>query len=157
MNEETGEGMTPVTLKRSQDICELPLSVPLDEAVWRAWLLKGRRQEERGDALRLEAVKWISLVGILLAAAAGVWSRLTPYDVAIRSLVAAGAAVLMSNAFHTRHYSFATMFGILAVLYNPVAPVFGFSGEWQRALVVASTIPFAALLTSRSAKLVPNE
>jgi hypothetical protein len=149
--------MTSPTSKKSEETRELPVSTPLDEAVWHTWVLKGRWQEERGNALRLEAVKWISLAGLLFAAAAGVWSRLAPYDVAVRFPITTGALVLMSNAFRMRHYAFATLFGMLALLYNPVAPVFGFSGDWQRALVVASALPFAASLTWRNAQLVPNE
>lgn len=147
---------TSVPLKNSPEIRELPLAAPLDEAVWQAWVLKGRWQEERGHAARIRAVKWISLAGLLLAAAAGVWSHVTPYDFAIRFLVAACALVLMYQAIHTRHYAFATVFGALALLYNPVAPVFGFSGEWQRALVAASAVPFVASLTWRKAKLAPD-
>jgi hypothetical protein len=146
-----------VTLQKSQDVRELPLAKPLDEAVWQAWVLKGRAQEERSHAARMKAVKWISLSGLLFAAAAGLWSHLTPYDTVARFLVAAGALVLMFQAFHTRHYALATVFGALALLYNPVTPVFRFSGEWQRALVAASAVPFFASLTWRNAKLVPNE
>jgi uncharacterized protein DUF6804 len=155
---KTGEGMTSVTSKKSQDIGvpPPPLAQPLDEAVWQAWVLKGRLRDEQGRAARLEVAKWISLAGLLCAAAAGVWSHLTPYDFAIRLLVAAGAVVLMSNACRRRHYAFAILFGILALLYNPVAPVFGFAGEWQRAVLVASALPFVGSLTWRNAKLAPN-
>ena len=145
--------MSSVTLKEPQYIRDLPLAEPLDEAVWQAWVVKGRWQEERGNAARLEAAKWMSLAGLLMAAAAGVWSHLTPYDVVVRFLVAAGALVLMSNAFHNRQYAIATLFGLIAMLYNPVAAVFGFAGEWQRALVVASALPFVASITWRNAKL----
>jgi uncharacterized protein DUF6804 len=131
-----------VALPESQDVRE----PPLDEAVWQAWVRKGRAQEERSYAARMKAVKWISLAGLLLAAAAGLWSDLTPYDI-VRFVVAAGAMVLMFRAFHARQYAFAPVFGALALLYNPVAPVFSFSGAWQRALVVASAAPFVASLT----------
>jgi hypothetical protein len=147
---------TPVT-QEFQDIQELPTSNPPDEAVWQRWVLKGRAQEERGRAAWMKAAKWLSLAGLLLGAAAGFWSHLTPYEIIVRFLVAAGAAALMFQAFQTRHYAFAVVFGALALLYNPVAPVFSFSGEWQRALVVATAIPFVASLTWRNARLVPNE
>jgi len=133
------------------------ISKPLDEAVWQAWVAKGHAQEKRSHGVRMKAVKWISLAGLLLATAVGLWSGLTLYDVGVRFLVAAGAVVLMFRAFDTRNYAFGTVFGALALLYNPVAPVFSFSGEWQRALVVASAVPFVASLTWQNAKLVPNE
>lgn len=146
---------TSVTLQKLQDLRELPMAKPLDEAVWQAWVLKGRAREERSHAARMKTVKWITLAGLLLAA--GLRSQLAPYDLGVRFLVAAGAMALTFEAFHTRDYAFGAVFGALALLYNPVAPVFSFSGEWQRALVVASAVPFVASLTWRNAKLVPNE
>jgi hypothetical protein len=146
---------TSVTLQKTQDVPVLPLAKPLDESVWQAWVLKGRAQDERSHAAAMKAVTWTSLVTLLLAAA-GLWSQIAPYDVAIRFFLAAGGLVLMFQAFHTRHYAFATVFGALALLYNPVAPVFRFSGEWQTVFVMASTVPFIVSLTWRNAKLVPN-
>jgi hypothetical protein len=48
----------------------------------------------------------------------------TPYDGVVRFIVAAGAIFMMFQAAHTRRYAFATGFGALVLLYNPVAPVF---------------------------------
>jgi hypothetical protein len=134
---------TSVTLQKLQDLRELPMAKPLDEAVWQAWVLKGRAQEERSHDASMKAVKWISLAGLLLAAT-GLFPHLTPYDVVVRFLVAGGAMALMFQAFHAQQYTFAAVFGALALLYNPLAPVFSFSGEWQRALVVASAAAFVA-------------
>jgi hypothetical protein len=145
-----------VTPHRFQAILELPTTKPLDEAVWQAWALKGRVEEERGDAARMKALKWISLAGLLFAAAAGLWSQLTPYDAGVRLLVDAGAILLMFQALHRRDYAFGAVFGALVFLYNPVAPVFSFSGQWQQALVAVSALPFVASLTWRHAKLAPN-
>jgi Na+-translocating ferredoxin:NAD+ oxidoreductase RnfD subunit len=145
-----------VTSEKTQGVFSLPLAKPLDESVWQAWVLKGRAQDERSRAAGMKAVTWISLVTLLLAAAAGFWSHITPYDVAVRFLLTAGGLVLMFQAFHTRHYAFATVFGALALLYNPVTPAFSFSGQWQNAFVIASAVPFIASLTWRNAKLVPN-
>jgi uncharacterized membrane protein YccC len=92
-------------------------------------------------------VKWVSIAGLLVAA--GFWSQLAPYEVIIRFIVAAGATILMFQAFGARHYAVAAVFGALALLYNPVVPVFSFSGDWQRAMVVATAIPFVATLTWR--------
>jgi hypothetical protein len=144
-----------VTPQRFEDNRELPVAKPLDEAAWQAWVLKGRARDQRSQAARLKAVKWITAVGLLLAAE--LWPQLAPYNLGVRFLVAAGAMVLMFEAFHTRDYAFGALFGALAVLYNPVTPLFGSSGEWQRALLLASTVPFVASLMRRTAKLVPNE
>ena len=148
---------TSATLQKTQAFTALPLATSLDESVWQAWVLKGRAQDERRRAAGMKAVTWISLVTLLLAAVAGFWSHPTPYDVAVRFLIAAGGLVLMFQAFRTRHYAFAAVFGALALLYNPVAPVFSFSRQWQSAFVMASAVPFIASLIWRNAKLVPNE
>ena len=81
-----------------------------------------------------------------LLAAAVMCSYVTPYDVMVRFIVAAGAIVVMLQAFHTRNYADVVVFGALVVLYNPVAPVFNFSGGWQRAVMLASAVPFVASL-----------
>ena len=148
---------TSAALSKAPELRDLPLARPLDEAVWQAWVLKGRAQQERSRLAWRRAVKFMSLAGLLLAAAAGVWSDLLPYHVVIRFIVAAGATVLMFRAFASRDYVFGPLFGVLALLYNPVAAVFSFSGEWQRALVLASAFPFVASLSSREPKLVPND
>lgn len=128
---------------------------PLDEAVWQAWIAKGRAQDRRSSAARMKAVKWVSIAGLL--AAAGLWSQLTPYEVVVRFIVAAGAIIVMFQAFEARRYAFAAVFGALALVYNPVAPVFSFSGDWQRALVVTSAVPFVASLAWRNVRLAYND
>jgi hypothetical protein len=129
---------------------ERPFTKPLDEAVWQAWLAKGRAREQRGSAARVKAATWASIGGLL--ATAGLWSHLTPYEVIIRFIVAGTAMVVMFQAFHARHYAVAAVFGGLALIYNPILPAFSFSGDWQRTLVVASTVPFVASLAWRNAR-----
>ena len=116
----------------------------LDEAVWQAWLEKGRAQDARSTAVRTKAVKWVSIAALL--AAAGFWSHPVRYDVVARFIVAGGALVVMFHAIHAKQYIFAAVFGALALLYNPVVPVFRFSSGWQRAVIVASAVPFAPSL-----------
>jgi hypothetical protein len=141
---------TTVASRELQKVWEPPRSRPVDEAIWHAWVEKGRAQDNRSSAARMKAVNWVSLVGLL--AVAGLWSHLAPYDTLVRFVVAAGATVVMFHAIHAGHYALAAVFGALALLYNPVAPVFSFSGEWQRALVAASAIPFLASLASRKSE-----
>jgi hypothetical protein len=72
-----------------------------------------------------------------------------PYGVVVRFVVAAGAIAAMFRAVHLRRYAFAVVFAGLAVLYNPLAAVFSFSGDWPRAFVAASAFPFAVSLAFR--------
>ena len=146
---------TSVALQGSRKAWEPPRAKPLDEGVWQAWLEKGRAQDRRSNAARLKAVKWVSAAALL--AATGLWSHLAPYELVVRFIVAASAIVVMLQAFHARHYAFAAVFGALALLYNPVAPVFSFSGGWQRAVVVASAAPFVASLAWRNVRMEHND
>lgn len=134
---------TLVGLQETQR-AELPSWKPLDEAVWQAWVAKGRAQERRDSAALVKAVKWVAIVGLF--AAAGLWSQIAPYELVFKFIVSAGAIVVMFQAFRTRHYAFAAVFAALVLLYNPVAPLFSFTGDWQRFLVVASVLPFIAAL-----------
>ena len=141
---------TSVELPGPQQTWSPPATTQLDEAVWQAWVAKGRAQDRRSSATRFKAVKCASIVGLL--GTAGIWSHFDPFEVLIRFLVTASALVLMFQAFQTRSYQVAATFGALALLFNPVAPVLEFSGGWQRALVVASAVPFVASLVWPNAK-----
>ncbi len=146
---------TSVGLQELREVRKPPLAKPLDEAAWQAWVEKCRAQDRRGSSARAKAVKWVSIAALLVAAGLGFY--LTPYDVVVRFIVAGGAIVVLFHAIHARHYAFAAVFGTLALLYNPVAPVFGFSGDWQRAAVAASAVPFFASLGWRDVRTAQNE
>jgi len=137
-------------LQEARGAWEPPPSKPLDEALWQAWVARGRAEDRRSSAARLEAVKWVSIAA--LVAAAGPWSNIAPYETLVRFIVTLGSMVVMLQALHARQYAAATVFGALALLYNPFAPVFSFSGGWQRAVVVASASPFIASVTWRNAR-----
>jgi hypothetical protein len=141
---------TSAQLQRSPTAWEPPPTKPLDEGVWQAWVAKGRAQDKRSSAVTARAVKWVPIAALL--AAAGLWSHLASYDVVVRFIVSAGAIVVAFHAFRTRNYGFVAVFGALALLYNPVLPVFGFSGDWQRAVVALSAAPFGASLAWRGAR-----
>ena len=129
---------------------ETPAAKLIDDGVWQAWVAKGRARDRQSRETRIKALKWSSIVGLL--GVAGLWSQLTSYDLVIRCVVAAAGLGMMFDAFSRRQYALVAAFAALAVLYNPVAPVFSFSGNWQRALVVASAIPFVTSLAWRDLK-----
>jgi hypothetical protein len=143
------------TLVELQEVRESPVAQPLNEAVWKAWVRKGRANDRQSSAAHVKAVAWVSIAALI--AAALLWSHLTStYEVVVRFIVTAGALMVTFHAFRARDYAFAAVFGALALLYNPVAPVFGFSGDWQRALVVASAIPFFTSFVWRSMRPAHN-
>lgn len=119
-----------------------PLIGPTNQ--WRAWVAKGHPQDRRTTAAQYRAVKWASIMALL--GAAGIWSNLVPFEAVVRFLVTASAMVVMFQAFQARHYAGAAVFGAFALIYNPLPPVFSFSGDWQRAVVVASAVPFVVSL-----------
>ena len=136
--------------KSSTGTWETPAVPPLDEARWRAWKAKGRDQDRKDLQSLMKTVTWgliLALLGVV-----GFWSHLAPYDIVIRSLVAAGALVLMANAIHSRSFAIAAVFAAMAILYNPVSPTFALAGNWQRVLVVLSAAPFIASLARRNLK-----
>jgi hypothetical protein len=154
--EERGPDMPTLNAtKESRSKWQPPPMQPLDETVWQAWLTKGRRQEARSARTRLETVKMASIVGLL--GAAGVWPYVAPYEVLLRFAVALAAVFVMFNAFQGGHYTFAALLGAVALLYNPVAPVFRLSDDWQRFLLVASAIPFIASLGWRNVRTRRHE
>jgi len=142
-----------VEVKRPTTTWEAPAVKPLDEAVWQAWKAKGRARDRQGRETRIKALKWGSIVALL--AIAGLWSQLASYDILIRFVLAAAGVAMMFEAFNKWQYALGAVFAGLALLYNPVAPVFSFSGNWQRALVVASAIPFVTSLAWRDLKVAP--
>ena len=132
---------------------EAPAVKSLDEAVWQAWKAKGRARDRQARETRIKALKWASIVALLAVFA--LWSQLAPYETLVRCLLAAAAVGMMFETFNKRQYALGAVFAALALLYNPVAPVFSFSGNWQRALVVASAIPFVTSLAWRDLKVAP--
>ena len=136
-----------VGVKRPATTWEPPAVNPLDEAVWQAWKAKGRARDRQGRATRIKALNWGSIVVLLTVG--GLWSQLASYEILIRCVLAAAAAGMMLEAFNKRQHALGAVFAGLALLYNPVAPVFSFSGNWQRPLVFASAIPFVTSLAWR--------
>ena len=121
---------------------------PREARALQAWASKNRAQDRRNNAAFLKGVKCLAIAGLLVAA--GFWSHLGSFDLAVRFIVAAVAAAGMFHAFRARQFVLAGLFAALVALYNPVTPVLSFSGGWQRVVVLASVLPF--LVSFRSSK-----
>lgn len=129
-----------------------PEGKPLAEAAWQAWLRKGRAQEERDSAVRMTSVKWLAIAA-LLASGVLFWGGRSFDGLVVMFIVAAAAIAVMKRAMHDRKYGLAILFGALAVVYNPVLPLFSFSGDWQRGFVLATVVPFMVSLAWRNSKV----
>lgn len=143
-----------VELRVPENVWTPPAVKPLDVELWQAWLAKGRAQDRRRIGRFITGVTWVTIAGLL--AAVGHWPHPVAFDLVIRFVVAAGALRLIFHALGSRSYVVAAVLGALVLLYNPGAPVFGFSGAWRSALVVASAVPFVVSLAWRTPRMEPN-
>jgi hypothetical protein len=114
------------------------------QRMWRAWQRRNQLQEMQGAAMRTKLVKWASITVLLLTAA--LWSHVTDYGIFVRFAVAAGALWVAQQAIGQRAHVWAAVFIGLALLYNPIVPVFVLAGGTQLGLVLASVVFFAASL-----------
>ena len=106
---------TLVEMQTLRSGLDRPLMKPPDEAVWQTWVAKGYAQEKRRSAEGMRFARRVSIVGLLIVA--GLWSHGTPYETAVRVVVAAGALVVMSGAFNARKYTLAAVSATLMLLY----------------------------------------
>lgn len=103
----------------------------------------------------MKAAKWVSVATLVAAIVFG--SQLGYYGIIVRFVLTIGAIVVMLDAVHFRHYTFATVFGTLALLYNPVLPVMDFSDFWQFVFMMLSAALFIISLTWRKARLARHD
>ena len=137
-----------VQLNESRIEWKEPGPEPLNEAVWEAWVAKGRAREQRSSDARVRAVKLVSLMGLLVTA--GFSSDVPGLGLAVRFVVCGGSVALMLLALKSRRYVFAAAFLAVALLYNPVAQIFNFPSGWQLPLALASALPFVGSLVWRN-------
>lgn len=111
----------------------------------------GRARDLRTRAAHITAVKWVGIAGLL--ATSMIWSPLAPYGVAVRFVLTLCSLFLMYTALRVHRYAFAAAFGALMIFYNPIFPVFNFSGDWQRVVPLLSAVPFVMSLSWRERNL----
>jgi hypothetical protein len=137
---------TTVALQDPEEVPEPLTSNLLDERQPQQWEVE-HLPEGRGRFAVRKAVKWASIIGLLVLG--GLWSRVTPFEVAARFIVDAGAIIVMAQALFAKRYTVVAVSLVLVLLYNPLAPLFNLSGDWQRGVLVAGATPFLALLIWR--------
>lgn len=124
-----------------------PLNVVTNQdkgLTWQAWLERNRLQDAQGLDLRTRLTKYAAVAVLFLTIL--LWSYAGGYDLLVRFAVCAGAVRVAFLAAAARRYTWATLFVGMAILYNPVLPVFPFSGRLYLVIVIASIAPFAASL-----------
>jgi hypothetical protein len=144
---------TAVAVEELPEVPETPMSNLLDEVSCQVSPVE-HSPERWVRYTAVKAIKWAAMVGLL--ALGGLWSRVTLFEVAARFLVAAGALIVMARSLPARRYAVVAVAGVFVLLYNPLAPLFDFSGGWQRAVFVAAAAPFLAALIWRDMRADEN-
>jgi hypothetical protein len=91
-------------------------------------------------------MKWLSIVALLLAMV--FWPLAGSFQIELNLVVSVAAAIVLVQAFQARNYVWAAGFLAVAVLFNPLFPVFQLSGILGLALVVFTIAPFAISLVA---------
>ena len=91
-----------------------------------------------------KVMKSVSITALLLTVV--FWSSAANYQLELNLVVSVAAAVVLVQAIQTRKYRWAAGFLMIALLFNPVVPVFRLAGAFGLSLVVLSVAPFAVSL-----------
>jgi len=91
-------------------------------------------------------MKWVSIAALMIAVV--FWKSAADYQVELGAVVSVAAAVALMEAFQAKKYRWAASFFLIALLFNPVVPVFLLSGGVGLCLVMLSMAPFAISLVA---------
>ena len=98
--------------------------------------------------LLAKTMKWGSIVGLLLAATS--WNSGANYRLLLNLVVLVGAIMVVRQAILVRQYYWASGFVVVALLLNPMVPVFTPAGNLMLLLFLIAVSPliltFAALV-----------
>jgi hypothetical protein len=94
--------------------------------------------------MHTEVMKWASILALLLALL--FWPSTATYQLELGLVVTTGAAVVLVQAYQAKNYGLAAGFLGIAVLFNPVLPVFHLTGVLSLYLLVLAITPFAMSL-----------
>ena len=123
------------------------------DIAWRVWQEKGRRQDQEGVDLRAKLTKYATIAVLFLAVIG--WSYAADYHIFVRFAVCLGSVRIASLAISARKYAWAAAFVAMAVLYNPVLPVFALSGNVDLFLVIATLALVIASFLVLKPRLIP--
>jgi len=94
--------------------------------------------------MHARVMKWLSIATLL--AAVLFWESAKLYRLELDLVVCAAAGVVVAQAFQTRKYYWATGFFAIALMFNPLIPVFRPAGTTGLSIVVFSIVPFVMAL-----------
>jgi len=91
-------------------------------------------------------VKWVSMAALLMTAM--FWNTAPDYQLLLAFVVCMGAIVVFHQAVRAREYPWATVFLVVAVLFNPIVLVLKPSGTFSRLMVLVCVALFAISLAA---------
>ena len=91
-----------------------------------------------------EVMKWVSIASLLLTLV--FWGSAANYQPELNLVVSVAAAIVLIQAAQSRKYTWVAGFLAIALLFNPVAPVFRLAGSVSLAIVALAIAPFAVSL-----------
>lgn len=96
--------------------------------------------------MHTEVMKWVPILAPLLAVV--FWHFAPTYQGELNIVVSVAAAAVLIQAFQAKKYRWAAGFLGIALLFNPVMPVFPLAGGLSLSLVVLAIAPFAISLVA---------
>ena len=96
--------------------------------------------------MRTRLVKWFCIAVLFLAFLSG--RLIADYELALRVVVCAGAAIVAVQAFDAARRRWAAGFLVIAFLFNPAIPVFRLAGGVGLLAIVLAAAAFALSLTA---------
>jgi hypothetical protein len=147
--------LAPRQVEQPKRAFEVPAVKPLDKARWQAWIENGTARDRGSEAARGTAVKLASATVLICAGAP--WGYPKPLEIPILFMITLGSLFLMTAALRARRFVFGLLFGAVLLVFNPVFPALHLAGDWQRAVVLVSALPFLLALTWRATGKELNE
>jgi hypothetical protein len=96
--------------------------------------------------MHTKTLKWASIASLLLAMV--FWPASSDYQAELGLVVSTAAVAVAIQAYRTKNHRWAAGFVFLALLFNPVLPVFRLAGMLGLAFVVFAIAPFAVSLAA---------
>ncbi len=94
--------------------------------------------------MHARVMKWLSIATLLLTVL--FWGAAKHYRLELDLVVCAAAAVVVAQAFQARKYYWVAGFFAIALMFNPLVPIFRPAGDAGLSIVVLSIVPFVMAL-----------
>ncbi len=96
--------------------------------------------------MRVRIVKWLCIASLFVAFV--FWRMMANYEMALRAVVCAGAAIVAVQAFRAARHYWAAGFLLIVFLFNPAIPAVRLAGGLGLLAIVLSAVAFALSLTA---------